>query len=343
MRSIVFCTVSVISLALLSGCGGSGSGVTLQQAEVYGVPTEGDVDGPPSVAQFANPANVEVGPDRSVYVADYDNNAVRKIAPDGTVSTLVKQTNFYQPFGLTFSPDGYLYVSTDFNDQGVKNATSGTIWQVDVKKKTVAVLKADLGRPRGILAISRTQIAMADTSHDTISIIDTTTKVVTVIAGVADQTGHVNGQGTAARFNRPYGMAQLPDGSLIVADCNNNCLRKVTLSGDVTDYAGSTAPGNENGPAATATFLNPEDVAFANGSVYVADTANHVIRRIVDGNVSTIAGNGTAGFLVAPGTSAEFYGLEGIAVRAGTSTLWIADGNGGDGSNYNHVRRIPLP
>ena len=343
MRRLVFCTVSFISLALLSGCGGNGSGVKLNQADVYGVPTEGDVDGPASVAQFANPANVEVGPDRSVYVADYDNNAIRVIAPDGTVSTLVKQTNFYQPFGLTFSPDGFLYVSTDFNDLGVKNATSGTIWRIDVKKKTVSVLKANLGRPRGLLAISKTEIAMADTSFDTISIIDTNTKAVTVIAGVSGQTGHVNGQGSIARFNRPYGMAQLSDGALVVADCNNNCVRRVTLSGDVTDFAGSTAPGNENGPAGTATFLNPEDVAVANGSVYVADTANHVIRRITDGIVSTFAGNGTAGFVVAPGTSAEFYGLEGIAVRAGTSTLWIADGNGGDGSNFNHVRKIPLP
>lgn len=343
MRPIVICTVSFISLALLSGCGGNGSGVKLNQADVYGVPAEGDVDGSPSVAQFANPANVEVGPDQSVYVADYDNNAIREIAPDGTVSTLVKMTNFYQPFGLTFSPDGFLYVSTDFNDLGVKNATSGTIWKIDVKKKTVSVLKANLGRPRGILAVSKTEIAMADTSHDTISIINTTTKVVTVIAGVADQTGHVNGKGTTARFSRPYGMALLPDGALVVADCNNNCLRKVTLSGEVSDFAGSTTAGKQNGPVDTATFLNPEDVAYSNGSVYVADTANHVIRRISNGNVTTFAGDGTAGFVVAPGTSAEFYGLEGIAVRGGTSTMWIADGNGGDGSNFNHVRKIPLP
>jgi hypothetical protein len=317
--------------------------VVLTQAEVYGVPQEGYVDGAPNIAEFANPANVEVGPDGTVYVADYDNDAVRAIAPDGSVSTLVKQSGFAQPFGLTFSPDGFLYVSTDWNDQGQKNATTGTVWQVDVKAKTATVLARNLGRPRGILAISKTQIVMADLIHATISILNPSTTAVTVIAGAADQTGHVNAKGANARFNRPYGMARLSDGSILVADANNNCIRRVTLAGDVSDFAGTTAPGFSNGSTGSATFLNPEDVAVSNGIVYVADTGNHVIRRILSGQVSTEAGNGTAGFVVAPGLSAEFYGLEGIAIRSGSSTLWIADGNEGDGTDHNHVRKITVP
>jgi hypothetical protein len=259
------------------------------------------------------------------------------------VSTVVKQSNFAQPFGLTFSPDGFLYVSTDVNDKGQKNATTGTVWQVDVKKKTATVVLHNLGRPRGLRAISKTQIAMADILHDTISILDTATKNVSVIAGVGDQTGHVNAKGANARFNRPYGMTQLPDGSLLVADANNNCIRQVTLSGEVFDYAGATAQGSKNGSASTATFFDPEDVAYSNGNVYVADTANHLIRRITSGKVSTEAGNGIQGFVVAPGLSAEFYGLEGIAILPGSSTLWIADGNQGDGSAHNHVRKITVP
>jgi len=311
---------------------------------VYGVGgPEGYVDGPVNKAQFGNPANVEVGPDGSVYIADYDNNAIRVITTGGIVKTLFKQANFVQPFGLTFSPDGFLYVSTDWNDQGVKSATSGTVWRIDVKKKTGTVVLDNLGRPRGLKAISKTQIAMADIDHDIISILDTGAKSVTVIAGQADQTGHVNLNGSAARFNRPYGMALLPDGSLLVADTSNNCIRQVTLSGDVSDFAGSTAPGLGNGAALTATFNAPEDVSYTNGSVYVADTGNHVIRRIVSGEVSTEAGDGKQGFIVAPGLSAEFYGLEGISVRNGSSTLWIADGNLGDGSDHNHVRKITVP
>jgi glucose/arabinose dehydrogenase len=344
MRFALFLALAIVAEATISGCGGNGSsGPVVNQANVYGVPQEGFVDGPVAKAEFGNPAKVEVGPDGSVYVADYDNNAIRVISPNGIVGTVVKQANFVQPFGLTFSKDGFLYVSTDWNDQGRKDDTSGTLWQVDVKNKTATVVQRNLGRPRGLRAISSTQIAMADLFHDTISIIDTTTKVVTVIAGAADQTGHVNASGSAARFNGPYGMTQLPDGSLLVVDCNNNCIRRVTLAGEVSDYAGSTSAGLKNGPAATATFLNPEDVAYSNGNAYVADTGNHVIRRIGSGTVSTEAGNGKAGFVVAPGTSAEFYGLEGIAILPGSRTLWIADGNEGDGSNHNHVRKITVP
>ena len=347
MRRFGILTLLPLAVIVVSGCGGSGNGggssTPLTQAEVYGVPQEGYVDGGPALAQFANPAKVEVGPDGAVYVADYDNYAIRMIAPNGIVSTLVKMNNFRQPFGLTFSPDGYLYVSTDANDQGVKNATSGTVWRVNVKTKQTIVVAANIGRPRGLYAISATEIAMGDILQHTVSILNTVTKTVTVLAGSKGVTGHVNGNGSAARFNRPYGLCQTPDGSLIVADANNNCLRRVTLSGDVTDYAGTTVAGADNGPLLSSTFQSPQDVRASEGSIYVADTGNHIIRRITNEGVTTQAGDGTAGFIVAPGLHAEFYGLEGFAIRPGSRTLWIADGNGGDGSDHNHVRKITVP
>ncbi len=342
MRAVVGSLLAVSGLVGIIGCAGSGvQQASLNQADVYGTPASGLVDGDASVAQFSNPANVEVGPDGTVYVADYDNYAVRAIAPNGTVSTLVKQSNFAQPFGLTLSPDGFLYVSTDFNDLGGKDATTGTIWQVDLKAKTCVVVAHNLGRPRGIAAISKTKIAMTDLLHNVVSILDTQTKAVTVLAGTLDQASHVNDVGAVARFSRPYGLAVMSDGSLLVADANNNCIRKVTMSGKVTDFAGSTTPGLQNGSALTAQFLNPQDIAISGGNVYVADTANHVVRRISGGNVTTFAGDGTQGFNVSPGLAAEFYGLEGLAMRPGSGTLWIADGNQGDGSDHNHVRKIP--
>ncbi len=342
-KNATSCLIPLMAL-IAAGCGGSGSSSTpLTQAEVYGAPQSGDVDGTPTKAEFANPANVEVGPNGAVYIADYDNGAVRMIAPNGIVSTLAKQAKFSQPFGLTFSPDGFLYVSTDANDQGVKNATSGTVWRIDVKKKLVTVVAANIGRPRGLCAISKTEIALGDIIHHTVSILNTSTGTVTPLAGLTDQTGHVNANGSNARFNRPYGLCQLPDGSLLVADANNNCLRQVTLSGDVSDYAGTTVVGSGNGPRLSATFQTPQDVTYSNGNIYVADTANHLVRRITNDVVFTEAGDGTAGFVLLPGLQAEFYGLEGLGMRAGSNTLWIADGNGGDGSDHNHVRKLTVP
>ena len=342
-RFVPICVWSLAALSLI-GCGGQSARLSLlRQADLYGSSTAGDVDGTPVQARFANPANVEVGPDGAVYVADYDNDAVRMIAPDGKVSTLVKQSNFQQPFGLTYSPDGNLYVTTDRNDQGIKNSTSGTLWKVDIKRKIVTVVAANLGRPRGIVAISKTQIAMTDIVHHTIEVIDTKGATIGLLAGASDQAGHVNGSGGNARFNRPYGLCLLPDGSLLVADANNNCIRKVSPAGEVSDFAGTTTAGLDNGTASTATFKTPQDVAYSNGNVYVADTGNHVVRKISAGVVSTEAGDGIAGFVVAPGIQAEFYGLEGLAIYPGSNRLWIADGNGGDGSDFNHVREIRVP
>jgi hypothetical protein len=344
MRKIATsCLVPAIAI-IVAGCAGNGSSVTpLSQATVYGVPQAGDVDGTPAQAKFSNPAKVEVGPNGAVYVADYDNSAVRMIGTDGKVSTLAKQANFSQPFGLTYSPDGFLYVSTDANDLGVKNSTSGTVWRIDVKKKLITVVAANLGRPRGLCAISKTEIALGDIIHHTVSILNTATKTVTPLAGMTDQTGHVNANGTSARFNRPYGLCRLPDGSLLVADANNNCLRQVTIAGDVTDYAGTTVVGAGNGNRLVATFHTPQDVTYSNGNIYVADTGNHLVRRITGDTAFTEAGDGTAGFILAPGLLAEFYGLEGIGMRSGSNTLWIADGSGGDGSDHNHVRKITVP
>lgn len=342
-RFVPICAWSLIVVSVI-GCGGQSAQLSLlRQADLYGAAPSGYVDGTPSQARFANPANVAVGPDGAVYVADYDNNAVRMISPNGRVSTLTKQANFGQPFGLTLSPDGYLYVSTDVNDQGVKNPTSGTIWRIDIGRKITTVLKANLGRPRGIVAVSKTEIVMTDIIHHTVSLLDTLTGTVSVLAGVTDQSGHVNGNGSTARFNRPYGLCVLPNGNVLVADANNNCIRQVTMAGDVTDLAGTTSSGQDNGSALSATFKTPQGVTTSGGLVFVADTGNHVVRMISAGQVSTIAGDGTAGFVDAPGLQAEFYGLEGLSIYPGTTRLWVSDGNGGDGSDFNHVREIRVP
>ena len=82
-RFVPICVWSLAALSLI-GCGGQSARLSLlRQADLYGSSTAGDVDGTPVQARFANPANVEVGPDGAVYVADYDNDAVRMSAPDG--------------------------------------------------------------------------------------------------------------------------------------------------------------------------------------------------------------------------------------------------------------------
>lgn len=343
--------VSVLATPLwLTGCGDESDSTTTgatptPSAHVFGNAEGGLVNGSVQNARFNNPVNVEVDDDGNVFVADFDNDAVRVITPTGVVSTLVKQANFQRPFGLTLSTNGrFLYVQTDGNDLGVRNSTTGTLWRVTLSTGAVNVVARNLGRPRGLQALPDGRIAMSDLVQNTVSLFNPTTLDMTLLAGQAGQAGFVNAIGSSARFSRPYGLALDSDGSLLLADQNNHAIRRITLTGVVSTVAGlgASQAGRTDGVQSAATFRAPEDVAVSNGSIYVADQGNHVIRRIRNGIVRTIAGNGTAGYVDADGTSAAFFGLEGIALTPDGATLWIADGNNGDGDNFNRVRYIPV-
>ncbi|MGH8528867.1 MAG: hypothetical protein ACRETN_03350 [Nevskiales bacterium] len=306
------------------------------------------MDGPHDVARFSNPVNVEVASDGRVYVADFDNDAIRVISTTGVVSTLVRPADvlpltFSRPFGLTIAPDGFLYVQTDGNDVGARDATTGTVWRVDLGTGMATVVARNLGRPRGLQALANGMIAMSDLAHHVVTILNPATGVETLLAGANDTPGFVNAAGPAARFSRPYGLALLPDGSLLVADQDNDRLRQVTLAGVVTTFAGTGVAGTQNGPVATASFNAPQDVAIAGADTYVADHDNFLIRRINAGNVTTQAGNGMQDFADGEGSAASFFGMEGIALNASGSILWIADGNNGNGDPFNRVRRLNVP
>ncbi|HUS25110.1 MAG TPA: hypothetical protein VM369_09185 [Candidatus Binatia bacterium] len=310
-------------------------------AHVWGAAEAGAVNGRAAGARFNNPANVEVGTDDgTVYIADFDNNLVRAISPGGIVRTLVAKPGFQRPFGLTWGFDNFLYVQTDDNDSGAHGPNTGTVWKVDPDTGAATVVARDIGRPRGLMALPDGRIALSDLSHNALSLLDPDTGAVTPLAGLADTAGFADGTGTAARFDRPYGLALDEDGTLLVADQNNNRIRRVTLAGVVTTFAGSGVAGNADGALLSATFRGPQDVEIVGSTVFVAEPSNHVIRRIAGGSVTTFAGNGTAGFVDADGTAAAFFGLEGIATTPFGHLLFVADGNGGSGDPFNRVRFI---
>jgi DNA-binding beta-propeller fold protein YncE len=320
----------------------------IPSAHIFGTSEAALINGDATQARFSNPVNVEVATDGTVYVADFDNNAVRQISTSGRVTTIIQQSNFQRPFGLTLSNDGtQLFVETDGNDMGLRNATTGTIWRLNLATVGAApeVLVRNIGRPRGLLYLPDGRIALSDLAHHVVTIFNPATNIILPLAGQVDQAGFVNGSGTVARLNRPYGMALSADGALLVADQNNNSIRKITLDGVVTTLAGlgPTQADNVNGSLAVATFKAPQDVAVKGNKIYVADHNNFVIRLIELDNVSTIIGNGVAGFVDAEGTAASFFGVEGFAITGDGKNLWLADGNNGDGDPFNRVRRLTVP
>ncbi len=135
-----------------------------------------------------------------------------------------------------------------------------------------------------------------------------------------------NGDGTAASFNFPAGIAIDSKGNLYVADTGNDLIRMISSSGTVTTLAGGGPIGAVNGTGTAASFNSPVGVAIdASGNIYVADAGNNLIREISPaGLVSTLAGSGTASFANGTGTSASFNFPNGVAVDA-SGNVYVAD------------------
>jgi hypothetical protein len=154
-----------------------------------------------------------------------------------------------------------------------------------------------------------------------------TTKVSAYVSTIAGNgsSGYVNGIGTAATFYGPQSLTS--DGTyLYVADTYNHAIRKIHLSDNsVVNFAGTGSAGSANGAAASSSFYSPRGIASDGTNLYVADTYNSMIRKIVitTGVVSTLAGSTTSGSLNGTGTSARFNAPYDVVYF--DSYLYVAD------------------
>ncbi|MFA6545101.1 MAG: immunoglobulin domain-containing protein [Limisphaerales bacterium] len=250
----------------------------------------GSTDSTNTAARFKTPGGVAVDTSGNVYVADYGNHTIRKIAPDGTVTTLA---------GLAGSP-------------GTADGTGNA---------------ARFSSPGGVAVDNSGNVYVADTANCAIRKI-TSGGVVTTLAGTAGTFGSADGTGTAARFFLPFGIAVDSSGNVYVADTQNCTLRKITSSGAVTTLAGSAGvAGNADGTGAAAQFRSPKGVAVdSTGSLFVADSGNDVIRKVSSaGVVVTLAGTaGVKGSTDGDGATARFRGPVGVAVDI-AGNIYIAD------------------
>ena len=149
---------------------------------------------------------------------------------------------------------------------------------------------------------------------------------VSTLAG-SGAMGSADGERLAAQFNEPCALALLPDGSVIVADAGNHCVRLIAADGGgVSTLAGRAGGrGFADGPAAEARFHSPTGlVCCTDGSIFVADCGNKRVRRIKDGTVTTFAGSGKAGGADGVGAAASFDGLIALSLGPG-GVLFVAE------------------
>ncbi len=158
-----------------------------------------------------------------------------------------------------------------------------------------------------------------------LSILENSEKnVVNTIAGTGTN-GYLDGTGTGAQLNVPWGLTVDANSNLYVADFSNNKIRRIDPSGVVTTFAGNGA-GFQNGTGTAALFRSPTGLAIdGSGNLYVSDSQNHSIRKITPaGVVSTLAGTGSSGNNDGTGTAASFNQPNGLAVDA-AGNLFVAD------------------
>ena len=316
-------------------------GLTLFQATaraqvvttLAGSGASGSADGNGAEASFWNPSGLAVDSSGNVYVADTDNNKIRKLMPSGTVTTLAGSGNkgsadgkgasasFRFPRGIAVDVSGNVYVTEEsfWSYGGGSDADIRKITPGGEVTTVVAALGPVVMFAAGLTVDISGDLYLADGGDVT----DIGRGKILKVAPDGRVTT-VAGESTAYPVSNPSGIAADRLGHLYVTDAGTGSLLKL-----IPGISSTVLAGNLKGPAGVA--------IDSLGNVYVAEAGRHRIQKVgADGTVTTVAGSGIAGNSDGTGTAASFNYPSGVALD-GLGNLYVAD------SGNNTIRRIALP
>jgi serine/threonine protein kinase, bacterial len=252
----------------------------------------GYADGTGAQAQFFDPTGVAVDAAGNIYVADVTNNDIRKITPAGLVTTLAggkegyadgtgTAAQFFSPSGVAVDGAGNVYVTDTYNQRIRKITPAGVVTTLAGSGATgpgnggyadgAGTTQALFNAPSGIAIDPSGNLYVADYNNSKIRKV-TPSGVVSTIAGSG--VGEADGQGAAAEFGGPTGIALDRSGNIYVTD-RLSTVREVTQGGVVTTIAGAT------GTPTAGVFSQPTGIVVdPSGNIYVADASTQVISKI---------------------------------------------------------------
>ncbi|HEX7808735.1 MAG TPA: hypothetical protein VF608_08420, partial [Thermoanaerobaculia bacterium] len=311
--------------------------------------TPGTGDGTGSGARFYYPTGLAIAPGGDLYVTEELTHRIRKISTAAVVTTVAgvdggrgnadgtgSAARFDGPSGLTVDATGTVFIADSGNHMVRRMTPAYAVTKLagnpepqsaNAGSLDGAAAVARFHQPRGVAVDADGNVFVADTDNHTIRKI-TPGGAVTTFAGRAAGGATIDGEGAAARVNAPRGIAVDDAGTVYFTDAFSHVIRKATAGGTVSTIAGlADTPGSANGTGTAARFRTPGGIAVAgDGTLFVADTANHTIRKITPlGEVSTLAGlAGVSGDVDETGSLARFQFPRGL-VLDGDGNLFVAD------------------
>jgi sugar lactone lactonase YvrE len=350
--------VAVVAAAVATGASGISGSDTITTIAGNGKPGFSGDGGPATSAQLRSVDGLAVDRQGNVYIADSANYRVRKLSPGGTISTFAGKggaggalgdggqataARLGAPRSVAVDGQGNVYIA-DYNAHRVRMVRpNGTITtfagtgQASFSGDGGPAAAARLYAPAAVAVDGQGNVYIVDSYNQRVRKVSTDGRITTIAGTGKPGVSGDGGPATSATMTYPYGVAVDAPGNVYVS--GDGYVRKVSREGTITKVAGGGSSFGDGGPATAAQVRTPFGLAAdGKGNLYIADYADHRVRRVdLSGKITTLAGIRAGGFSGdgGPATSAMLFGPRSLALDA-QGNVYI-----GDGQNYR-VRKITV-